>query len=133
MGRRRAVTRPLVDERDERFAVGPSRIPNAGNGLFARVALKKGDRLTIVGVLVAAESASDLCTRYADHYKYRVGDHLLIPIGYGAMVNHSSTPNMGKVIDGGNVYLEALRDIGEGDELSFSYDPRALERFGLTP
>jgi len=91
------------------------------------------DSLEEDNALKAKWNFRHLRLRYADHYKYRVGDHLLIPIGYGAMVNHSSTPNMGKVIDGGNVYLEALRDIGEGDELSFSYDPRALERFGLTP
>ena len=38
------------------------------------------------------------CTRYADGYKYRVGKHLLIPVGYGGMVNHGSTPNLEQVI-----------------------------------
>jgi hypothetical protein len=121
----------MVEETDGRFYIGPSTIPGAGDGLFARVPLRAGDRLAVIGVTIRADSPADLCTRYADEHKYRVGDALLIPIGYGAMVNHSPSPNMAKVVDGGDLYLEALRHIDAGEELFFAYDPRALERFGL--
>ena len=122
----------MVDEHDTRFYVGPSTIAGAGNGLFARVPLRSGDRLAVVGVTVCADSVADRCTQYADEYKYRVGDTLVIPLGYAAMVNHSTLPNTTKVHENGELYLEALRDIHADEELSFAYDARALERFGLT-
>ena len=129
--RRLRYTWPMLDEHDDRFYVGPSRIPDAGKGLFSRVPVRAGDRLTVIGVTIRADSQADRCTRFADEYKYRVGDTLVIPVGYGAMVNHSASPNMVKVSDGGALYLEALRDIEADEELSFAYDPRALDRFVL--
>ena len=122
----------MLDEQDDRFYVGPSRIPGGGDGLFSRVPLRTGDRLAVIGVTIRADSASDRCTRYADEHKYRVGDTLVIPVGFGAMVNHSTSPNMAKVMDSGELFLEALRDIEADEELSFAYDPRALDRFGLS-
>ena len=121
----------MVEEHDGRFYIGRSTIPGAGDGLFARVALRAGDRLAVIGVTIRADSVSDRCTRYADEHKYRVGDTLIIPIGYGAMVNHSTQPNVAKVSDARDLYLEALRDIGVDEELFFQYSPSAVERFGL--
>ena len=83
----------VIVENDERFCVNVSTIPDAGNGLFARTLLAEGEQLEVIGVLVPAGSVSDVCTRYADHYKFRVGDLLLIPLGFGGMVNHSKHPN----------------------------------------
>ncbi len=123
----------MLDEEDDRFYLGPSTIPGAGDGVFARVPLRAGDRLAVVGVPVRAGSVADRCTRFADEHKYRIGNALIIPVGYGAMVNHSASPNMAKVGDLAGVYLEALRDIPASQELTFAYDPRALERFGLSP
>jgi uncharacterized protein len=122
----------MLDEHDDRFYVGASAFPGAGDGLFSRVPLRAGDRLTVIGVTIRADSVADRCTRYADEHKYRVGDTLVIPVGFGAMVNHSAVPNMAKVVDASGLYLEALRDIDANEELSFAYDPRALDRFGLT-
>ena len=121
----------MLDEQDDRFYVGPSRIPGAGDGLFSRVPLRAGDRLAVIGVTIRADSPADRCTRYADEHKYRVGDTLVIPVGFGAMVNHAPSPNMAKVVDGGELFLEALRDIDADEELSFAYAPSALDRFGL--
>ena len=121
----------MLEEHDDRFYVGPSTIPGAADGLFSRVPLRAGDRLAVVGVTISADSVADRCTRYADEYKYRVGETLVIPIGYGAMVNHSTSPNMAKVCEGDRLYLEALRDIDAHEELSFAYASGALERFGL--
>jgi len=121
----------ILSEDDDRFYVAPSTIPGAGDGVFARVALEPGARLRVVGVFVRAGTSADRCTRYADEHKYRIDDLLLIPCGFGAMVNHSSTPNARKAIETDAVYLETLRAIAPGEELCFSYRPEALERFGL--
>jgi hypothetical protein len=122
----------LVDEEDERFYVADSTVPGAGNGLFTKVPLRKGDRLEVVGVIVRRDSASDRCTHFCDHHKFRIGeDRLLIPLGFGAMVNHSSTPNLRKVFEGDSLYLEALHDLPANEEVFFTYTPYAQEAFGL--
>lgn len=118
-------------ETDNRFYVSQSTIPGAGRGLFVKTSLKKGERLEVLGILVSADSVSDECTHYADPYKFRVGKDLLIPLGFGAMVNHSVDPNLEKVIEADQVYLRALRPIEEGDELLFCYSEYAQNRFRL--
>ena len=122
----------LLDETDERFEVRPSTVPGAGLGLFARVDLPAGATLEVVGVLVRRESASDHCTHFADTHKFRVGELLLIPVGFGGMVNHSAEPNLEKVIDGERVFLRTLRPVAAGEELFFRYPDSALERFGIS-
>lgn len=78
------------------------------------------------------DSLSDECTHFADEHKVRVGERLLlIPLGFGGMVNHSSTPNLEKVIEGDRAFLCALRPIAAGEEVFFSYTDYAQERFGL--
>jgi SET domain len=121
-----------VNEADDRFYVAPSTLPGAGLGLFARVPLKEGARLLVIGVLVPSNSDSDRCTAFADAHKFRVGDQLLIPLGFGAMVNHSSSPNLARVIDGDAVHLQLLRNVAEGEELFFTYSAYAQQRFGLS-
>lgn len=122
-----------MHENDHRFDVRESTVPGAGRGLFARTALRRGDRLEAIGVLVRAGSLEDTCTAFADAYKLRAGDCLLIPCGYAALVNHADTPNLEKVVEEGRVFLQALRDIQPGEELFFRYSDYALERFGIRP
>ena len=120
-----------VDEADTRFYVAPSTIPGAGQGLFARVPLPAGDRLEVVGVLVKSGSASDGYTAFADEYKFRVGDCLLIPCGIAAMANHSSQPNLAKVVDGEALFLGLTRAVTAGEELCFGYSEYARERYRI--
>ena len=120
-----------VAETDERFYLAASTIVGAGLGVFARLPLATGERLEVVGVLVPADSVADQCSRFADHHKFRVGADVLIPLGFGGMANHSTTPNLRKVIEGGRVFLQALCPIGRGEELVHCYQPSARERLGL--
>ncbi len=115
----------LVEEAETRVYIAKSSIPRAGKGLFAKTPLAEGDTLEVVGVLVRAGSVEDEATRYADPYKFRAGEHLLIPTGLAAMVNHSTAPNMEKVVEGQRVSLRALRPIAKDDELTFVYGERA--------
>ena len=122
----------LVNEEDGRFYVAGSTVPGAGKGLFTKVPIQKGERLEVVGVMVRRDSASDRASHFCDHHKFRVGeDLLLIPLGFGAMVNHSLTPNLQKVFAGDRLYLEALRDLPADEEVFFTYTPYAQEEFGL--
>ena len=119
-------------EKDNRFYIGDSTVPGAGKGLFAKVPIAQGERLWVLGAMIRADSVSDQCTAYADAYKFRVGDDLLIPLGYGAMVNHSADPNLEKVVEGEQVYLRALRPIREGEELLFCYSEQAQRRLRVS-
>ena len=121
----------VIEETDDRFYAAASTIPGAGQGLFARVPLKAGARLAAVGVLVPRDSASDRCTAFADEYKLRVGDHLLIPCGIAALANHSPRPNLRKVVEQGALFLELLEDVDAGTELCFAYSEYARERYGI--
>ena len=120
-----------LDEADDRFTAGASSLPGAGRGLFARVPLRAGARLAVIGVRVRRGSAADCYTSFADEYKIRAGDDLLIPCGIAALANHSAQPNLAKVIDGDALFLELLRDVAAGEELCFAYSDYARERFGI--
>ena len=121
-----------VDEEDDRFYVAESTVPGAGRGLFTKQPLRKGDRFEVIGVIVRRESTSDRCTHFCDHHKFRIGEtELLIPLGFGGVVNHSPTPNVQKVFEGDRVYLEALRDLAANEEVFFTYTEYAQEAFGL--
>lgn len=85
----------------------------------------------MIGVRVRRDSDADLYTAFADEYKFRVGDDLLIPCGVAAMANHSSQPNLAKVVEGADLFLELVRDVDAGEELCFSYSEFARTRFGL--
>jgi hypothetical protein len=123
---------PLLVETDDRFTLDVSTLPGAGLGLFARVGLTQGDTLEVPGVLVPAGSVSDRCTHFADHHKFRLGDLLLIPVGFGGMVNHSQAgANLEKVVQGRRVVLRALRAIAAGEELFLCYSEEARRRVGL--
>jgi SET domain-containing protein len=121
----------ILDEPDDRFYAAASTIPGAGRGLFARVPLKTADRLEVIGVRVRRDSVSDNSTTFADEYKFRAGDDLLIPCGIAALANHSAEPNLRKVVDGDAVFLELLRDVDPGEELCFAYSEYARERYAI--
>ena len=121
----------IIDDTDQRFSIGPSTIPGAGRGLFARTPLGAGDRLAVPGVLLRRGSVSDRCTSFADEYKFRIGDFVLLPCGLAAMVNHSPSPNTIKVVEGEDVFLELIQDVKAGDEICVAYSDYALERWGI--
>lgn len=121
----------VLEETDDRFYAAASRLPGAGRGLFARVPLKAGDRLAVIGVRVRRGSASDGYTAFADEYKIRAGDDLLIPCGVAALANHSPHPNLRKVIEGDQLCFELIRDVAADEELCFEYSDYARERFGV--
>ena len=118
-----------IAETDTRFYIAPSTIAGAGDGLFAAERLGTGDRLRIVGVLIERDSIVDRCTDYADPHKVRVGTALLIPVGWAAKANHHDDPNMRKVIEGHDVFLEAVRPIAKNEEIFFRYHEYATSRF----
>jgi SET domain-containing protein len=119
----------MIEESSASFYIKKSTIPKAGKGLFARRAIALGEMWQVHGVTVPRNSPTNECTRYADAYKFRIRNHLLIPTGYSALINHSFKPNLKKVVKGRKLFLSALDPIRPGQELFFCYHTYAQKRF----
>lgn len=127
----------IIEETDHRFYVAESTV--SGYGCFAKEKIVKGDYLEIIGVLVKCGGIADMCTYYANRYKFagepeKEFENSLVPMGYAAMVNQANDPGKQNVSimhfpkdkETRNpaccraVYV-ALRDIEPGEELLTSY------------
>jgi len=128
----------FIEENDTRFYIAESTIPNAGWGCFAKTLLKKSDWLEIIGVYVKTGGLADQCTHYAKRYKFAGNEKLnakIIPMGFGAIVNHSDDPSIRncalEYVPGlhkrsehaGQVIYRFIRDILPDEELIGNYGP----------
>jgi hypothetical protein len=127
----------LIQENDDRFYLSKSTQPNAGMGVFAHKDLKAGDFVEIIGVMVKKHSIADLCTSYANNYKFAAAyageyDTHIIPMGFGGMINHANDPENQnaeiKYIDhkiinsaGGHAVYCFTRDIKKDEEILGNY------------
>ena len=116
------------------FVIRGSKI--AGRGAFAVRPIRKGERLVeYVGErLTHAESDA----RYDDHagdahhtFLFSVNRRTVIDATHGGnesrFINHSCEPNCESVIEGNRVFIDAIRNIRTGEELTYDY---AFERDG---
>ena len=124
-------------ESDDRFYVKDSTIKNAGKGLFARRNILKGETLMVTGVLVERQSPADICTTYANAYKFATspvvlgngqaepGKFSLIPLGYGGIVNHVKEREKMNVEmtfpEDCQVGYKFLRDVSKDEEIVGNY------------
>jgi uncharacterized protein len=110
------------------FDIRPS--PIQGLGAFATRRIRKGTR--IIEYTGERLTPSAAAARYDDDRRepphvllFTVDQRTLIDAGVGGnearYVNHSCAPNCEAVIEQGRVYLEALRTITAGEELTYDY------------
>lgn len=123
----------LLEEKDERFYIAESTQPKAGRGLFAARDIKKGERLEVIGVSVDKGSPADVCTSYADAYKFAADysdsyTRHIIPMGYAGIVNHANEKEDRNVEikyvlkNGRTICVYAfLRDVGKDEEVLGDY------------
>ncbi|MFM7128734.1 MAG: hypothetical protein ACKO5E_03450 [bacterium] len=116
-------------EQDTRFYIAESTIRKAGNGLFAAMDLAAGSRLAVTGVQMKPGSTTDICTAWADEYKIRFDNILVLPTGFAGMINHSSKPNLRKLIENGLYFFVLENAVASGSELFIEYSEYALKRF----
>jgi uncharacterized protein len=102
-----------------------------GKGVYAREWIPAGTRLIEYrGERITTEQAD---ARYPDEpgiahhtFLFAIDDDIVIDAAYrGNMarwINHSCEPNCDAVIDDGRVYIEALRAIAPGEELTYDYN-----------
>lgn len=127
----------IIEEKDDRFYLKKSTQPNAGVGVFAARNLKKDDFLEIIGVMVKKNSVSDLCTSYANNYKFAAAydgeyDMHIVPMGFGGMINHANDPNQQNAeiryidhrrinVAGGSAVYYFIKDIQKDEEILGNY------------
>ena len=121
-------------DQDERFYIAKSNIPNAGMGLFAKIPITKGESLEVLGPEVQANSLADLCSAFANSYKFYSREDksaLVIPVGYAGMVNHALNrvgQNTQMDYSEGKVRLVFIQNVAPMQEILHYYgDRRNLE------
>ena len=110
------------------YVVRRSRIH--GSGVYAAREIPKGTR--IVEYLGERISHAQADSRYEEKgqddghtFLFVVSSKVVIDAGVNGndarFINHSCDPNCETVIEGGRVFIEALRDIKPGEELGYEY------------
>src|SRR4051812_30031479 len=111
------------------FEIRPS--PIQGHGAFATEHIPAGTRvIEYAGQRLTPAQAE---ARYPDDaspdrhhtYLFAIDDDVVIDAAVDGnearFINHSCDPNCDAVIDGGRIWIEALRDIEPGEELAYDY------------
>lgn len=123
----------LLEEKDDRFYISESTQPGAGRGLFATRDIRAGEDLEVIGVVVEKGSPADLCTSYADAYKFAADysdsyTRHIIPMGYAGMVNHANEEvdrnvEIKYVLKNGKTtcVYRFLKDVKQGQEILGDY------------
>jgi SET domain-containing protein len=119
---------PTERIRNKYFEVRPS--PIQGVGAFAIRRIRKGTRIIeYTGERISHEEAD---RRYNDEamerhhtFLFTLNKTTVIDAARGGnearFINHSCDPNCEAVIDGGHIYIEAIRTIQPGEELVYDY------------
>jgi SET domain-containing protein len=101
-----------------------------GRGVFAARDLREGERIIeYTGALLSNEEVDALCDdesmRRHHTYLFGVDDRFTIDGARGGnearFINHSCEPNCESVVVRRRVFIHALRDIEEGEELVYDY------------
>ena len=126
--------KPAAEKPNKYFELRRSKIQ--GRGAFAIRPIKKGTR--IIEYLGERISHTEADKRYDDSgmgrhhtFLFSVGRSTVIDAAVGGndarFINHSCAPNCEAIEDKKRIFIEAIRDIAEGDELTYDY---AYERDG---
>jgi SET domain-containing protein len=102
-----------------------------GRGVFATRDVAEGERIVeYTGERISSDQADaqfpdDEGARRHHTFLFAIDDQVVIDGSLGGndarFINHSCDPNCEVVITRGRVYIHALRDIPEGEELSYDY------------
>ena len=102
-----------------------------GKGVFAVQDIPEGETLIeYVGEIISWEEAQRRHPHDPDDpnhtFYFHVDDDRVIDALHGGnssrWINHSCDPNCDAVIDDGRVYIESIRDIEPGEEITYDYN-----------
>jgi hypothetical protein len=100
-----------------------------GKGVFARRPIRKGTKvIEYTGKIISNEEADEIGINDMDGHLhtmfFTVDDKRVIDGREGGdarFINHSCAPNCETVQEGDRIFIQALRNIKEGEELSYDY------------
>jgi len=107
-----------------------------GRGVFANTLIRKGSRILEYKGKRIKESVAD--EKYGDDegthtFLFLMDNEIVIDANYGGnsmrWINHSCYPNCEANEENGRMYIDALRDIKPGDELTYDYNLIVEERY----
>ena len=106
------------------------RSPIHGTGVFATRRIRRGTRVVEYGGERVSHDEADRRYEHKPHddnhtFLFTLNARTVIDGGAGGtaarFINHSCEPNCESVIQGGRIYIEAIRTIQPGTELSYDY------------
>ena len=122
------------------FQIKKSSIPEAGNGLFAKVAIAKGEHIGYYEGKVLNDEEVDLDAYCQSLYLLWIcKDHWIFGEGeygnYTQFINHSNRPNVELVTSTRwkTARFRTLRPIQANEELFFDYGDYYWEQVGYAP
>ena len=109
--------------------IGDSSIVGAGRGVFAKEAIREGELIEACPVVALGDRKDRDRLRKTGLVNYyflwgQKRDHAAICLGWGAVYNHSFSPNarFEKHLEDSRMDFHALRDIEVGEEISVNYN-----------
>lgn len=110
--------------------------PTAGQGLFAKEALQKGELVSVRGGHIITRDMEQKMEKPQGYWGYPISDTLLLAPFTAAEVtrvmmflNHSCEPNVGIL---GQILFIAMRDIAPDEELTIDYAMFGGEETSMT-
>jgi len=119
------------------FELRPSSIQ--GRGAFATRAIRKGARIIEyigerISQAVADERYDDTAMSRHHTFLFNVDEDTVIDAAHegndARFINHSCAPNCQAFLEGDRIFIYALRDIPEGEELCYDYSYDRTEDMG---
>lgn len=128
------VDRGSPDGRLRRAPVQVRPSPLGGRGVFAAKPIRDGALLEECPVLVTSDDCDDFCDHvigWGEPEEKSIG----LPLGYGALYNHSDNPNAYWDTDSERrlMIIWAARDIAADEEILISYGPTWFQSRDLQP
>lgn len=95
---------------------------SAGLGLFAARPFKKGERIIeYVGRTISSVEAYTSRSKYLFEVNKRKTIDGTVRTNIARYINHSCRPNCEPEIERGHIYIDAIKNIKEGEEFSYDY------------
>lgn len=118
-----AETPPEMERHEARFAVLDS--PIEGRGAFAVKFIAQGESIAeYTGERIGKEESERRCEA-GNPYIFQIDDDTdldgNVPDNAARFINHSCDPNCEAIDYEGHIWIEAIRDIRPGEELTFNY------------
>lgn len=114
---------PELERHEARFAVLDS--PIEGRGAFAVKFIAKGETIAEYTGERISKAESDRRCEEGNPYIFNVDDEWdldgNVPDNAARFLNHSCDPNCEALDYDGQIWIEAIRDIRPGEELTFNY------------